>query len=215
MSNLDDRRIDGARGIWDTDFARSDDVRAHEERVEFAIKRAEALEEAYATRELTASEKAELPRVATRLRRLFKLQMGATIADLNKDNSADDEVTTDDKLRIHLRRIRNMHIDMNKMWGTHSIRKVSMWLKEDIPNWFGVTTRKFWDNTKFLLKTAGVVAAGSTLALAGGYAAAGWYGGEGALAGLGTLGQHLGIAGTAVRGMFRGDPAAPAVGPVA
>ncbi len=216
MSDPDARRIEGGRGIVDVEFERSDDVFAHEKRIELALERARALEEAYRTKgDLTPAERAELPRVAARLRRLFELQMGPTVADLNRNNPADDEIPTDHSLRIHLRRIRNLHIDMNKAWSTRTVRKVHMWIKEDIPNWFSVTWRSLKDNTKYLLKGAGVAALAGTGLAVGGYALTGalmsevgW--GAGALAGLRTLGQHAGATGSAIGDMFRRDqPLAP------
>lgn len=207
----------------DREFELSDEARAHFGAIRESLARADALWEIHQTRPLTDQEKKELPLLASELQRLYRLQTGSPIiAGFNRHVAADILIQTDDQLRINLRRIRNLNIDLNKQWGTRSARKIYSWFEEDIWNWYGITKRKFVDNGKFLLKAAGMAAVGTVAAaagtaglVAGGYALAGWAGGEGAMAGLGLLGQHAGIATTAIGGMFRGDPAAPAVGPVA
>lgn len=199
----------------DDPFEHGDDFVAHERLVEGTLEKANALIAAYEAGRLTPVQRAELPRVAMRLRQMLAVQMGSTIRSLDMQDGSYDNASVDNLLRTRLRQVRNIDTNMNRMWGTRTIRKVSSWITEDLPNWFGVKWLQLKDNTKHFLKTAGIVAAGATALTVGGYAVAGLVSGEGAWGGMRMLGRHAQIAGSSVADLFRRNPAGAGPGPVA
>ena len=181
-------------------FEDSDDFEAYSRSLDSVMKRSNELLGISKERELTDKEKAELPRVVTRLRQLLKIQMNwnGRIAKIDMEDGSYDNATIDNKLRVQLRALRNLDIDVHRMWGTQTIRKISSAITEDIPNWFGIKWQQLKDNAKQFLKIAGV-AAGAT---AGAYALGGWLMGHGPIAGLKTLGDHVGWLASGIGGAF-------------
>ena len=178
---------------------------AHQTMLKEAQERSTQLIDAHHVRGLTPAERAELPALLSKLRQCFATQMGREISERDMQNNAYDNAPIDNLLRQRIAQIRTMNIDLNYTWKTRGVRKFWGWLWEDMPNWFKVKPAEFWDGTKHFLVGAGVAAAGTAAAVAGGYMLAGALGGDGAMAGLGTLGRHAGVAWNTITG--RGAPA--------
>ena len=177
-------------------FEDSDDFEAHSRSLESTMRRADELIARGEAGTLTPREQQELPRVVGRLRQLLRIQLdrNGRISRLDMADGSYDNATTDDLLRSQVGALRDMDIAHNRMWGTRTIRKVTGWLTEDVPNWFSVKSGQVWDNLKQFLKVAGVAGALTT----GGYALYGHLAGGGAMQGLGLMGQHIGRAGGAI-----------------
>ena len=167
----------------------SDDYRSHGSELRERMARARFLIASMNRRELTEAEKEELPQLTTDLRRLLRVQLAwnGRIARLDAEDGSYDNAEIDNALRLQMARLRDKNIDLRRMWGTRTVRKVSAWLFEDLPNWMTVKWRQLKDNLWQFTKVAavaGLVGGGAAL---GGYALA--YGGLGA--GLSAMGQHL------------------------
>jgi hypothetical protein len=80
-----------------------------------------------------------------------------------------------------------MSIELNRMIGTRTVRKVSAWITEDLPNWFSVRWEQAKDNMKHLLKGVAVVGGLSAGGAILGYSLAT----GGFVPGVTLLGQHL------------------------
>ena len=174
-----------------------DDIKAHSETLEKTFKQASDIIAA-CHRGFTPAEKKkfkkELPEIVGRLRQLLEaqLQKGGGIQSLDLADGSYDNVHTDHMLRKQLATLRNLNIDLNTMIGTRTVRKLTGFLREDLPNWFSVTWMQAKDNLKQLAKTGALYGGIGAVAATGGYAA---YGAlalpGGALAGVGLLGSHL------------------------
>lgn len=195
----------------DIHFDQAMGMRSHNEMMAIALRRADELIAAHHQRGLTPTEEAELPQVANALRQVLNTQLGARVRGVDLTNGAYENAPVDNLIRIRITQIRDLNIDLTRSWLTRMPRKIIGWFNEDIFNWFRVKPREYWDNTKHFLYNAGMVAAGATAVIAGGYMLAGAIGGEGAFAGLGTLGRHAGVAWNTVTG--RGGAPAPEVEP--
>ncbi len=92
--------------------------------------------------------KTELPHVVSALRELLEAQLdrNAEISKLDRADGSYDNADLDDKLRIQLKQLRNLNTDVSRMFTTRTVRKVSAWFNEDLPNWFSVK----WEQAKII-----------------------------------------------------------------
>lgn len=181
-----------------------DDIQAYSATLEKTFKEANDII-AGCQRGFTPAEKKkykkELPELVGRLRQLIEaqLQKGGGIQSLDLADGSYDNVHTDHMLRRQLMALRNLNIDINTMIGTRTVRKLSGFLREDLPNWFHVTWMQVKDNLKQLAKTTALYGGAGTATALAGYATYGALALDGgAMAGVGLLGSHLYSAGSAV-----------------
>jgi hypothetical protein len=180
----------------DDSFEEFDDFEAYQRVLRETMARADALIEKHGSgAALTPAEKRELPVVVGKLRQLLaqQLKWNGKIAKLDREDGSYDNAHLDNQLRRQLKALRNMDTNLNRLWGTRTVRKIRSWFAEDVPNWFGVTWAKAKDNLKHLAKTAGIVVGIGALGTVGGYALA--YGGVGP--GLEAMSRHFAPVGEA------------------
>jgi hypothetical protein len=184
-----------------------DDLHAYNESLQKTLRRADEIV-AMQRRGLTEQErkalKTELPALVRTLRHLLKVQMdpSGTIVKADLEDGSYDNADTDNQLRSRLGTLRNLDVRLNRMFGTRTIRNLSSTFTEDLPNWFGVKWRQAKDNLKHLLKTTAVVGGISAAGLLAGY---GLYHGS-LTQGATVLGQHAGVAGSAIGSFLSSIP---------
>ncbi len=189
-------------------LAASDDLHKHQETLTRTMTRANEIvdrykrggeERAKLIAELRAND--GLSDVLQTLRQLrdSELERNGLLRQLDQADGSYDRRNTHRRLNSLIGNIRNLDIDMNRMWGTRMIRKISAFFGESVPNWWTVEWRAFKDNAKHFLTTAAVVGAAGAGLTVGGYALA-----HGGLTpGLQAMGRHFG-------GLFGGRaPVAP------
>lgn len=173
-------------------FEKFDDFDAYRKTLTESMRRADEIL-GMQSRGLTKIEreklKEELPMLVQTLRQLLEAQLesNGVIAKLDRADGSYDNASIDNKLRIQLAKLRDMSIDLNRMLGTRTARKVSAWMTEDLPNWFSIKWEQAKDNLKQFLKGAAVVG-GLT---AGGAILAYSLATGGFVSGVTLLGQHL------------------------
>ncbi len=177
-------------------FANFDDFEAYQRTLEKTMNRAQELIDTDLSTLDPAQKKKlelELPRITASLRQLLRAQMehNSILAEIDRADGSYDNATLDNQLRQQLGQLRDKSIDLNKMWGTRTVRKISAWITEDLPNWFNVKTSQAIDTLKQFLKGAAVVGGLTTATVIGGYAIAN----GGILPGLSILGEHLNVVG--------------------
>lgn len=181
----------------ETGLAEFDDIKAHSDTLEKTFEEANQIIAA-CHRGFTPAEKKkfkkELPEIVGRLRQLLEaqLQKGGGIQTLDLADGSYDNVHTDHMLRKQLMTLRNLNTDLNTLIGTRTVRKLTGFLREDMPNWFTVTWRQAKDNLKQLTKAVALYGGVGTATALAGYATYGALALDGgATAGVGLLGSHL------------------------
>jgi hypothetical protein len=166
-----------------------------------------AMRERGLTPEETKQLKTELPHVVASLRQLLEVQLdrNADISKLDRADGSYDNADIDEKLRIQLKQLRNLNTDLSRMFTTKTVRKVSAWFHEDLPNWFSIKWEQTKDNLRQFLKTAAVVGGLTAGGVITGYAIAN----GGLIPGIGVLGEHLKLIGA-----YLGSATAPALASV-
>jgi hypothetical protein len=173
-------------------FEKFDDFEAYRKTLTESMRRADEILGMH-RRGLTKKEreklKDELPILVQTLRQLLEAQLESNgiIAKLDRSDGSYDNASVDNKLRIQLGKLRDMSIELNRMIGTRTVRKVSAWITEDLPNWFSVRWEQAKDNMKHLLKGVAVVGGLSAGGAILGYSLAT----GGFVPGVTLLGQHL------------------------
>ena len=175
----------------------SEDVRAHSRLLTTTIKEADDIIAAHArgsTPEMRKKWKEKLPDITNRLRRLLRTQLDrkGMINKLDVGDGSYDNAGIDNALRSHITSVRNLNTNLNRLIGTRTVRKISGFITEDIPNFFTVKWRQLKDNAKQLL-TAGALYGGvGGAAMIGGYTLAT---GD-VMSGAALLGKHASIVGS-------------------
>ncbi len=177
-------------------LAASDDLHQHQEMLARTMTRARELIDRYnrggeeRTKLLAELRQTDgLSEILQTLRQLrdSELDKHGLLRSLDAADGSYDRRGTHRQLNTLIGNIRNLDIDLNRMWGTRMVRKISAWFGESMPNWFSVEWRAFKDNSKHFLTSAAVVGAAGAGLTVGGYALA-----NGGLApGLQALGGHL------------------------
>lgn len=195
-------------GDEDTGLSAFDDVAAHSKLLKDTMARAKQIITLYRrgfTRDEKKSMKTEIPKLAGELRQLLfaQLQKEGAIYKLDRSDDSYDNVFIDDELRKQLATLRNIHINLNTLIGTRTVRKLSAFIVEDIPNLFTVKWRQLKDNL-WQLGKSGVLAIG----VGGAAAVAGYSLAQGGIVpGMTVLGEHLSTVGAAA--WKAGETAAP------
>lgn len=178
-------------------LAASDDMHKHQEVLGRTVARAKDIIDRYnrggeSRTALLAELKANdgLSDVLQTLRQLrdSELEKNGLLRLHDAADGSYDRRSTHRNLNALIGNIRNLDIDMNRMWGTRWARKISAFFGESIPNWWTVEWRAFKDNAKHFLTTAGVVGIAGAGLTVGGYSLA--HGGI--TPGLQAMGRHIG-----------------------
>lgn len=187
-------------GDADTGLSTFDDVDAHRKVLKDTMDQAHAIIAQCKNPGISKKDrelnKKQLPEIKGRLKQLLvaQLQKKGAIRQLDLADGSYDNVFVDDEIRKLLAKVRNLHTELNTLIGTRTIRKLTGFILEDIPNFFTVKWRQLLDNGKQLLKAGALYGGGATLAAVGGYSIAT---GD-IVSGSQLLGQHLGVAGGAI-----------------
>lgn len=187
----------GGPGDEDTGLSAFDDIAAHSKILKETMARAKQII-TYSKRGFSKEERkhmrAEIPKLVLELRQLLvaQLQKEGAIHQLDRSDDSYDNVYIDNELRKQLAALRNIHTNLNTMIGTRTVRKLTAFIVEDIPNWFTVKWRQLKDNVYQLSKTTALATGAIGATAVAGYSIAN--GGIGP--GLTFLGQDLRIAGS-------------------
>lgn len=179
-------------------LAEFDDIQGRSVVLKETVKKASDIISAH-HRGFTSAEvkkyKKELPEIVTHLRQLIEaqLQPGGGIKTLDLADGSYDNVQTDLALIRQRMALRNLDVDLNRMIGTRTMRKITGFIREDFPDWFSIRWNQAKDNAKQLLKTGALYGGIGAATAVAGYATYGALmpGAGGALAGVGLLGSHL------------------------
>lgn len=193
-----DRNIDRApeRGL-----SASDDIHKHQEVLGKAMTEAEEILERYSRAhgdrtaliaELKRTDKLSSLLQTLRQLRDAELDKHGLLYEMDKSDGSYDRRGTHRRLNGLITNLRGLDINLNRMYGTRMVRKISAWFGETLPKWLTVEWRAFKDDAKHFLRTAGVVGLAGAGLTVGGYALA--YGGF--TPGFSALGGHLGQAGS-------------------
>lgn len=191
--------VDTSNDDSDTGLSAADDIAAHDKLLADMTERASKILLEVKAGNLTPKRRSELkiemPKVADLLRQLLLsyLQKDGALRQIDLDDGSYDAHAIENRLRIQIASLRNKHISMNTLLGTRTIRKLTGFIREDIPNFFTVKWRQIKDNVKQLAKTGLLVGALATAGAVGGYSYALGFG-----PGMAMLGSHLGIVGNAI-----------------
>ena len=178
-----------------------DDLGKHREMLDKAIKQADGIISRYEQGAVTDKDKQELPILLSNLEFLLNAELDhlGAIYKVDMDDGSYDNAGIDEKLRVLIRYVRNLNIELNGWYGTKTAKKILGWV-HDVPKWFTIRWRQVKDYAKHVLFWAGLAGLG----VAAGYGFYGWYTGKGVMGGLSLMWDHLWGAGKKVWNFFGG-----------